>query len=984
MLGKGEIALPLDLDQAFSNQTLDPLGHRRGSEPQPFADARLKDALPLFSELVDRLEVLLGCLIEPAQVGRGWCHARIVSSTGMAAAKTSSRPKLLILDGHSLAFRAFYALPEDLQTTDGTFTNAVYGFTSMLIKLLQEQRPDYIACCFDMGAPLQRTAEFADYKATRTEAPETFSPQLPLIREVLRVMKIPIYELAGHEADDIIAYLAKCSASEGVDVKVVTGDRDFFQIVNKDIKVLYNRRGITDIVEMDAKAVEERYGIPPKKYVDLKALEGDPSDNLPGVPGVGTKTAAKLIQRYGSAEEVVAHAEEQTPKLAENLAAHAEQVTINKKLSTLAEVPLEDVGLEDLKMGAWDLDELGELFKSLEFRTLLERLLSDLPEAAEGEGTPFELDLKVVADATDLAALADDLRRAGEFAIDVVPASARGAPRSIGLSWGQGFVAYVPVGAGGLTGDELRAGMGALLEDQGVSKLAHGARKVILSLAAAGIELDGLRLDTQVGAYLLDPAAPGYPIDELARKYTGRELKSAAPVEREEEAQAALDLAVGGPDEGEVEDASLRALAVAEIAAVVEPELERLGMADLYRTIEHPTVDVLTRMERVGVKIDLDYLGEMARDLDKRIAELETECYDLAGERINLGSPQQLRILLYDKLGLKTTRRTKTGLSTDARALQQLVDQHPFVPKLLEYRELSKLKNTYVDALPPLVDPDDGRVHTTYDQTAAATGRLSSTNPNLQNIPVRTDLGKQIRRAFIAEDGHVLLSVDYSQIELRVMAHLSEDPILLEVFENHEDIHTATAARIFDISPDALKTRHRSVAKMVNYGLSYGMMAPGLAERLNVPVSEAQDIIDAYFEQFSGVSEFLNEIVTRAYADGFTTTMFGRRRYLAELGSGNPRVRAIGERQALNAPIQGSAADIMKLAMINVAGALEREGLASQMILTVHDELVFEVPHDEQDAAAELVRREMTGVCEMKVPLEVDLSSGVTWADAKS
>ena len=902
----------------------------------------------------------------------------------MAAAKKPSRPKLLVLDGHSLAFRAFYALPEDLQTSDGTYTNAAYGFTAMLIKLLQEQRPDYISCCFDMSAPLQRTAEFADYKATRSEAPETFGPQLPLIREVLRVMRIPIFELAGHEADDIIAFLAKRSALEGVDVRIVTGDRDFFQLVNKDIKVLYNRRGISDIVEMNAKAVEERYGVPPTKYVDLKALEGDNSDNLPGVPGVGTKTAAKLVQKYGNAEEVVAHADEQTPKLAQNLAAHADQVAINKKLSTLAEVPLEHVGLDDLKMGAWDLDELRELFGSLEFRTLLERLLSDLPEAAEGEGDPFEMDLRVVTDRTGLDTLVDDLRKAGEFAVDVVAVAARGAPRSIGFSWGQGLVAYVPVGAAGFKHDEIRSALGPLLEDPGVAKLAHGARKVILSLDAAGVSLEGLRLDTQIASYLLDPGAPGYPLDELSRKYTGRELKSAAPVEREEEAQASLDLTGGTPDEGDVEDASLRALAVAEIAAAVEPELGRLGMSELYETIEHPMVEVLARTERVGVKIDLDYLSEMARDLDKRIGELETECYDHAGERINLGSPQQLRILLYDKLGLKTTRRTKTGLSTDARALQQLVDQHPFVGKLLEYRELAKLKNTYVDALPPLVDPEDGRVHTTYDQTAAATGRLSSTNPNLQNIPVRTDLGKQIRRAFIAEPGHVLISVDYSQIELRMMAHLSQDSILLSVFESGEDIHTATAARIFGLDPNRLETRHRSVAKMVNYGLSYGMGAPGLAERLNVPVPEAQEIIDAYFEQFSGVSEFLNEIVTKAYADGFTTTMFGRRRYLPELGSGNPRVRAIGERQALNAPIQGSAADIMKLAMINVDGALERSDLVGKMILTVHDELVFEVPEGEVGAASELVQHEMTGVCAMKVPLDVDLSSGLTWADAKS
>ncbi len=902
----------------------------------------------------------------------------------MPSVKAVKREKILLLDGMSLAFRAFYALPEDLQTTDGTHTNAVFGFTSMLIKLLQEQRPDYIACCFDLGAPLERTTEYADYKATRTEAPSTFAPQLPLIREVLKTMAIPIFELPGHEADDLIAYLAHYSEDRDLDVKIVTGDRDFFQCVNSRIKVLYNRRGITDIIEMDAKAVEARYGIPPSKYVDLKALEGDTSDNLPGVPGVGTKTAAKLIQKYGSAEAVVEHASEQTPKLAANLADHGEQVALNKKLSTLAEVPLEGVDLDDMKMGGWDLDKLRELFISLEFRTLLERLMSDLPEAAEGEGEAFELELRIVSDAGPLSELADELSAAGDFSIDLIPMSLRGGPRSVAFCWGDGKTAFVPCGARGLDGPELERVLGPVLADPHITVTAHGARGVIISLAAIGAHLDGLRLDTHVGAYLLDPGAPGYGLEEVARKYTGRELKAVEPLEQEEDGgQGALELE-GVSIEADAEQASLRALAVAQLADAVQPELERLGMYELYRDIEHPLIPVLARLEQVGVKVDLDYLAEMARDLDKRIGALETECYELAGERINLGSPTQLRVLLYDRLGLKTTRRTKSGLSTDARALQQLVDKHPFVPKLLEYRELSKLKNTYVDALPPLVDPNDGRLHTTFDQTVAATGRLSSTNPNLMNIPIRTELGAQIRRAFVAEEGHVILSVDYSQIELRVMAHLSEDPLLLEVFTTGEDVHAATASHVYGIDRSELRTKHRSVAKMVNYGLAYGMGAPGLAERLNVPVAEAQSVMDRYFERFGGVKRWLEEVVKQAYADGFTTTMFGRRRYLPELGSGNPRVRSIGERQALNAPIQGSAADIMKLAMIGVDQALEEEGLDTKMILTVHDELVFEVPHAELEAATQLVRKEMTGVAEMKVPLVVDVSSGLNWADAKS
>jgi DNA polymerase I len=902
----------------------------------------------------------------------------------MAKPKDRQRPKLLLLDGHSLAFRAFYALPEDLQTSDGTHTNAVYGFTSMLIKLLQEQKPDYIACCFDLGEPLERTEQFADYKATRTEAPELFGPQLPLIREVLRVMAIPVFEVPGHEADDIISYLAKRSVERDIEVRIVTGDRDFFQLVHDDIKVLYNRRGITDIVEMDAEAVEKRYGVPPSKYVDLKALEGDPSDNLPGVPGVGTKTAAKLIQKYGSAEEAIAHAEEQTPKLAQNLADSAEQVALNKKLSTLSEVPLERSEPEDLKMGAWDLEEVRELFTSLEFRTLHERLLADLPDAAEGEGKPFDVEPQAAADAAALKELSGKLSSGAGFAVDLVATAPRGGPRSLAFAWDESDVAFVPVGPGGASWEEVADHLRSPFEDERLWKVSHNARAALLSLAAIGINMKGLRLDTHVASYLLDPGAPGYALEEIARRYTGRELRAADPVEREvEEAQTTLDLAAG-IDPGAVEDASLRALGVRELSDALEQELERLGMDELYRDVEHPLIPVLAAMEQVGVKVDLDYLTGMAEELDERISALENECYELAGERLNLGSPQQLRALLYDKLGLKTTRRTKTGLSTDARALTQLKDQHPFVGKLLEYRELAKLKNTYVDALPPLVDARDGRIHTTYDQTATATGRLSSIDPNLQNIPVRTEIGRKIRRAFVPSEGTTLMSVDYSQIELRVMAHLSEDPILVEVFRNREDVHAVTAARLFGVDAEKTDVGQRSVAKMVNYGLTYGMAAPGLAERLNVPVSEAETVMDSYMEQFGGVAEFLDQIVTQAYADGFTTTMFGRRRYLPELGSGNPRVRAIGERQALNAPMQGSAADIMKLAMISVDRALRAEALQTRMILTVHDELVFEVPRGEEEKAATLAEREMTGVCEMKVPLEVDVSFGDNWADAKS
>ncbi|MEA2477402.1 MAG: polymerase, partial [Actinomycetota bacterium] len=500
------------------------------------------------------------------------------------------RSKLLILDGYSLAFRAFYALPEDLQTTDGTHTNAVYGFTAMLIKVLQDEHPDFIACCLDAGAPLQRTEEFAEYKSNRSKAPDTFSSQVPLIREVLKVMHIPMYELPGHEADDIIACLAKMAAAEDIDARIVTGDRDFFQIVDGRIHVLYNRRGISDIVEMDPKAVEERYGVPPSKYVDLKALEGDTSDNLPGVPGVGTKTAAKLIQKYGSAEEAVAHASEQTPKLAQNLAEHADQVAINKKLSRLAEVPLDDVKIGDLKMGGWDLEEVRELFTSLEFRTLLERLLADLPDAAEGEGAAFELDVRSIETADSLTQLAGELASSGGFAVDTVPAVARGVPRSLAFSWG-GAVACIAVGPRGVSPEHVSAALGKVLEDETVPKYVHGGREVVLTLDAIGVSLAGVHLDTHIGSYLLDPGASTYSLEEIARKYSGRELKAVEGVERSDEsAQASFDLDPEDIVAVEAEDACLRALAIAEVAGAVEPELNRLGMWELYRTIENPLI----------------------------------------------------------------------------------------------------------------------------------------------------------------------------------------------------------------------------------------------------------------------------------------------------------------------------------------------------------------------------------------------------------
>jgi len=866
--------------------------------------------------------------------------------------------RLFLLDGHSLSYRAFFALPTTLATSSGQVTNAVYGFTSMLIKLLAEERPDLIAVAFDVGAPTVRLEKYAEYKAGRPEAPDEFRQQLGLIVEVLETLRVPVIGIEGHEADDAIATLALRAVERGIDTTIVTADRDFFQLVRPGITVMFNVKGISDIRRYDEAAVTERFGLPPDRYLDYVALKGDPSDNIPGVPGVGEKTASKLVQDFGSVEELLERTGELKGKLRDAIAEAGEQLALNKDLARLNTSLDLDLGPEDCVMGEWDMEAIRSLFTSLEFRTLFERL-EEVGRSAKPAAQLAELDLREVSTGEIAALLASDAPKAVRLHLD------GRAVRGVAVSVGGGQAAYASL----RSIDEVAGALG----DASAPKWLHDAKDAETATIAGRHALRGVLFDTMLGAYLLDPATPSYELGPLCERYLGADV-------------------VGSVDEvaeGQLFGASWRvpaaeAAAVALLAPAMAERIDRAGLRRLLDEVELPLSSVLARMQARGVALDVDYLNSMAEGVRAQMATLRDEIYRQAGEEFNLNSPPQLRTVLYEKLRLSPGKRTPKGqLSTDASVLEKLRDQHPIVDALLSWRELDRLNSTYLEALPRQVDPSDGRVHTTFNQTGAATGRLSSSNPNLQNIPARGELGRQIRRAFVPGDpDQVLLVADYSQIELRILAHLAQDEGLRAAFASGADIHAATAAKVYGLSEDMVDAALRGRAKAVNYGLAYGMNAYGLATRLEITPDEAQEFIDAYFASFPQIKDYLDRQVSRATADGFTETLLGRRRYIPELQASNPRVRDMGRRMALNAPIQGSAADVFKLGMLRVDAALRTSDMGCHMLLTVHDELVFEVAEARVEEAASLVRSEMESAYELSVPLQADIGWGPNWAEA--
>ena len=888
---------------------------------------------------------------------------------------------LVLLDGHSLAYRAFYALPTDLATKAGTVTNAVFGFTSMLVKLMSEEKPEYLAVAFDAPARTFRYDLDPEYKAGRKETPSLFASQMPLIREVLDTMQVPQLCVEGVEADDVIATLATQAAAEGLDVIVVTGDRDAFQLIeDPHIKVLYNRRGVSDYVLYDEAGIVERYlGVTARQYPQYAALRGDNSDNLPGVPGIGEKTAAALIVKYGDLDAVFEHLDELPPKQRQNLAEHKERVLLNRTMTWLRR----DVELEfapgDLRQGAWDPEAVRTLFNQLEFRSLFARLPMAMGEAAPpAETDTLECVVANLGDVGEAASFLAGVQSAGgRYVLEPRFSGTVGRSDLLGLAVASddNSATYLPAHV--LEAPAVVDALANLVGPGGpplvahrVKELTHGLRRLP---GGHKIDIRTLDLDTVIAAYLLDPAETAYELPELARRYLSLDVSAGTAA-----AEGQLDL----DGNSGVEETGRRAAAVHRLAVALEEGLEARELTELYRTVERPLVRVLARMEEAGVRIDVEFLRELSVELTKECGELEARIHAAAGEQFAVNSVPQLRRILFEKLGLTPVKKTKTGPSTDADSLQKMAADHPIVEELLRFREVEKLRNTYADSLPPLVGPD-GRIHGILNQTVATTGRISSDSPNLQNIPLRTPGGREFRRAFIPAEGCELLMADYSQIELRLLAHLAHDPGLIEAFQRDADVHTTTAAKVFGVAEEEVAPFQRRFAKVVNYGLAYGMEAYGLGQRMDIPTDQAKEILDAYFASFPNVKSFMETTVKEARSRGYTTTLMGRRRLLPELSSDNFRIRQMGERMAQNAPVQGGAADIFKLAMVNLDAELEERGMRSRMVMTVHDEVVLEVPFDEHEAAAELVRRVMESVVTLEVPLRVDIATGSTWADAK-
>jgi DNA polymerase-1 len=885
----------------------------------------------------------------------------------------ADRPRLLLLDGHSLAYRAFFALPvENFSTTTGQHTNAVFGFTSMLINMLRDEKPTHIAVAFDVSRQTFRMEEYAEYKAKRNKSPDEFGGQLALIEEVLDALRIPYLKKPGFEADDIIATLTTQALAEGMEVLILSGDRDAFQLVTEASTLLYPMRGVSEMARHTPTTVEAKYGVVPDRYPELAALVGEDSDNLPGIPGVGPKTAAKWLATYDGLDNLITHADEIKGKAGDSLRTHLGDVIRNRRLNALVRDLDLEVHPRDMVRQPWDRQEVHTLFDGLEFRVLRNRLFEEVGSVEILEEGGFELSGAALEPGTVggwLAELADE--RVG-LHVRGTWGSGTGQLEGLGLATATGRSAYVDIAT--LTPDD-DAALATWLGAPDKPKVFHDAKGPELALAAHGWPLAGVVSDTALAAYLVRPDQRSYDLADLTVRYLKRELKQ----EQGEEDQGLLFDAstdVAGP-------AMLHARAVLDLAEALDVELDERGGAPLLAGVELPLVHLLARMEQTGIAVDVDYLESLQSEFDTEVRRAAESAYDTIGREINLGSPKQLQAVLFDELEMPKTKKTKTGYTTDADALQALYvkTEHPFLAHLLRHRDVIRLRQT-IDGLLKTVAPD-GRIHTTFNQTIAATGRLSSTEPNLQNIPIRTEEGRRIREGFVVGAGQEsLLTADYSQIEMRIMAHLSHDDLLIEAFRSGSDFHSITASRVFDTPADEVTVEQRAKIKAMNYGLAYGLSAFGLGQQLGIEPSEARGLMDEYFETFGGIRDYLQSVVVQARKDDYTETIMGRRRYLPDLNSDNRQRREMAERMALNAPIQGSAADLIKVAMLRTQEALDASALKSKMLLQVHDELVFEVAPGEAEALEQVVREQMAGAADLTVPLDVSVGTGRSWHDA--
>jgi len=910
---------------------------------------------------------------------------------------------VMLIDGNSLTYRAFHALPPDLATASGQVTNAVFGFTSMLVNLLRDHQPEALVVAFDRPEPTFRHKAAPTYKAGRAKAPDILRQQMGLVRQVIDSLAIPTVEQVGVEADDIIATLATRGRDAGRDVLIVTGDRDVYQLVeDPHVKVLYNRRGVSDYALYDEAGIAERTGVRPDLYVLYAALRGDPSDNLPGVPGVGEKTAAKLINAYGDLDELFAHVEDQTPKLRQNLADNEAQVRSNAELMVLLRDVEIDVDIDDLKMGEPDVDEVKRLFEFLEFRSLWDRLIEALGSDLGSLGAETAvLEAEVVEPDNAAGAVVRLGALAGGAGPLAVAAAFAGSPTWQSEAVGLALVADTEggqalwLGAADLRDPGVRDAVADLLAGpDGRPVAAHDAKPVLRWLARtdpqhrAASEVATLALDTALAAYLIDPAEGRYELGPLLAKYARAELA----VDDDAAPEGQLDFDSEGDQEARAaRTAARQALGVAHLVEPLGAALDAQGLRALHDEIEAPLVAVLAAMEIVGVGVDRARLTEISDRMESEVLRLQEAVWKHAGREFTVNSTPQLRSVLYDPpgdgdepggLGLAPGKKTKTGFSTDAQTLEKLRGTHDIIDDLLAYREVEKLRSTYGVGLLSEVAAD-GRIHATFNQTVARTGRLSSDAPNLHNIPVRSDQGRAFRTAFVPAPGCDLLVADYNQIELRCIAHLADDPGLVSAFTHGEDIHTTTAARVFSVAAEDVTPAQRAKSKMVSYGLAYGMESYGLSQRLAISVDEAKLILTAYFEAFPSVKDYMDRTVAEARERGYTETLFGRRRPIPELQSNNRGIRMAGERQAMNAGIQGLAADIFKVALVRLDRALADRDARSRVTLQVHDEVILDVEPDEHDEVGDLTVEVMRGAADLRVPLEVNVAFGPTWAAAK-
>ncbi len=920
------------------------------------------------------------------------------------------RPLLMLIDGPSLVYRGYFALPP-LTMSDGTLVNAVFGFLQIVLRGMQDVKPDFAIVSFDVGKPQFRFDAFPDYKKGRPSMPDDLRAQFPIVREITAMMGMPVRELEGYEADDVIGTLTKKATAQGVDTMIVSGDLDGLQLVDDHVRLLTTRMGVAATVIYDEARVMDRYGLRPDQMLDYKALKGDTSDNIPGVPGVGEKTASSLLQQFGTLDGIYEHLDEVKGKMRDRLAEHRESAFMSREIGRIVtDLPVE-LGLEEARTGRYDRRAVAQRFRELEFRSLIDRLPAssiaptgyDSPESETKGGLQLSLDLLGGRPATEADAaggaprarpdpLADPggaiehvdpriVRSAAD--LDELSAWFAGHGDDIGLGWSVGtgrplerhlFGMAFAAGDGSAwyvscdpSGDAVQRLPAEFVRPDRV-RIGHDLKQLVTTLwADRDLELRGSFVDTLVAGYMVNPALRSQTVDDLAAQHFGVELPPKP----------------GNPETGAEElGAARRAAAEALTALLVQPILRQQltdgGLAHLFDEVEMPLLPVLARMEKAGVAIDLEALAGMSMEFGATLAGLEARIFALVGHEFNIGSPRQLETILFDELELPSTKRTRTSRSTDASVLEELRDRHEVIGLILEHRQVAKLKSTYVDALPSLVD-DQARLHTTYQQAVAATGRLSSTDPNLQNIPIRTSLGRRIRRAFVAPAGRLLLGADYSQQELRILAHVSGDAGLKADFAAHSDIHLAAAARVLGLAPDEVGPKERSVAKMINYGIAYGLSDFGLADRLKIPREEAQKFIADYFAAYEGIRRYTVEMKILARDQGFVTTLLGRRRYLPELTARNGALRSAGERMAINMPIQGTAADGMKIAMVRLDDAIRERGLRSRMLLQVHDELVFETDEDELPALAALAKQIMETALPLDIPLDVDLKVGRNW-----